>query len=70
VELDVGVGGKVGCDTTVGTVGSATALLSALNNYVCNNALVDVETLSLTVGLQVKEELTNGLNGLFGPSAC
>ena len=53
----------------MGTVSSSTALLSALANGVGNNTLISVETLGLTVSLEVEEELTDGLDGLFGPSA-
>jgi len=56
VEFDVAVGGKVGGDTTVGTVGSSTTLLSALADGVGDNALVSVESLGLAVGNQVVEE--------------
>jgi len=69
VEFDVAVGGKVGGDTTVGTVGSSTTLLSALADGVGDNALVSVESLGLAVGNQVVEELTDGLDGLLGPSS-
>jgi len=54
----------------VGTVGSAATLLGTLNSNVSNNASVDVEALdALAVGLEVLEEETDGLDGLFGPSA-
>ena len=59
VELDVAVGREVGGNTTVGAVGSSTALLSALADGVGDNALVGVEALGLAVGLQVLEELTD-----------
>ena len=50
-------------------VGSSTSLLSSLNNNVSNDAFVGVETLLLSVGLQVEEELADGLDRLLGPSA-
>jgi len=68
VEFNMAVGGEVGGDTTVGTVGSSATLLSALADGVGDDALVGVEALGLTVSLEVEEELTNGLDGLFGPS--
>jgi hypothetical protein len=64
----VAVGAEVGADTTVGTVGSSAAGDSALHNDVVDHASVDVELGSLGVGLQVEEELADGLEGLLGPS--
>ena len=68
VELDVAVGGKVGADTTVGTVGTTTAIDGALNDDVVDDASVDIELGGLSVGLEVGEELTDALEGLLGPS--
>ena len=62
------VAGEVGADTTVGTVGSSAARDGALDNDVADDASVDVELGSLGVGLEVDEELTNGLDRLLGPS--
>lgn len=62
------VAGEVGANTTVGTVGSSAARHGALDNDVADDALVDVELGSLSVGLEVDDELTNGLDGLLGPS--
>ena len=62
------VGAEVGADATVGTVGSSAAGDSALHNDVVDHASVDVELGSLGVGLQVEEELADGLEGLLGPS--
>ena len=67
VELDVAVGGEVGADTTVGTVGSSAAGDGALDDDVVDHARVDVELGSLSVGLKVEEELAHGLDGLLGP---
>ena len=68
VELNVAVGGKVWADATVGTVGSSTSLNGSLDNNVVDNALVDIEFLGLSVRLQVNEELSDGLTGLFWPT--
>ena len=62
------VAGEVGADTTVGTVGSSAAGDGALDNDVVDDTSVDVELGSLSVGLEVDEELANGLEGLLGPS--
>ena len=51
------------------TVGSATALLSTLYDNVGNNALISVETSDFAVSFQVAQKFTDGLDGLFGPSA-
>ena len=68
VELDVAVGAEVGADATVGTVRSTTAGDGALHNNVVDHAVVNVELGSLSVGLQVDEELTNALDGLLWPA--
>lgn len=68
VEFNMAVGGEVGGNTTVGTVGSSATLLSTLADSVADNALVGVESLGLAVSLQVEEELLDSLDGLFGPS--
>lgn len=63
------VGGEVGADTSMGTVGSSTSGNSALDNDVVDNAGIDVELGSLSVGLQVDQKLAHGLKGLLGPSS-
>ena len=68
VELNVAVAGEVGADATVGTVGPSAAGDGALDDDVANDASVDVELSSLSVGLEVDEELADGLEGLLGPS--
>ncbi len=68
VELDVAVRGEVGADATVSTVGSTAASNGALHNDVVDNAVVDVELGSLSVGLQVDEELADALKRLLGPA--
>jgi len=70
VELNVAVGAEVGGHATVSTVGTATALDGALADDVGNVALVGVEALGFGVRLDVDEELTNSLGGLFGPSTA
>ena len=62
------VGGKVRADATMGTVGSSTAGDGALHDNVVDDAVVDVELGSLSVGTQVDEELANSLQGLLGPA--
>ena len=67
MELNVAVGGEVGSDATVCTVGSPAALDGALAHNVRDDDLVEVEALGLTVGSQVDEELADSLDGLLGP---
>lgn len=69
VELDVTVGGQVGADATVSTVGSPAAGDGALGHGVGDDALVGVKLLGLSVGLEVDEELADDLHALLGPSA-
>ena len=61
-ELDVAVGGQVGADTTVGTVSATTARDGSLHDDVVDHAVIDVELSLLGVGLEVDEELSDGLN--------
>ena len=62
VELDVAVRGEVWADTTVGTVGSSASGDGALDNDMVDHASVNVELGSLSVGLEVEEQLANGLD--------
>ena len=68
VELNMAVGGKVWTDATVGTVGSSASLNGSLDNNVVDDALVDIESLSLSISLQVDKKLLDGLAGLFWPT--
>jgi len=68
VELDVAVAGEVGRNATVSTVGASAATDSTLNDNVVDEAALDIEALDFSVSLQVNEELTDGLDGLLGPS--
>jgi len=52
----------------MGSVGSSTAIDGALDNNVVDNALADIESLSLGVGNEVLEEFTHVGDGLLGPS--
>ena len=68
VELNMAVRGDVWGDATVSAVGPSTASNGALDGDVADDALLGVESLSLSVALEVKEEFADGLCGLFGPS--
>ena len=68
VELDVAVGGEVGADATVGTVGSTATGDGTLHDNVVDHAVVNVELGSLSVGSEVDEELADALDGLLGPA--
>ena len=69
VELNVTVRGKVWADATMGSVGSSTAGNGALHDDVVDVAGVGVKLGGLGVGSQVNDELTDGLDGLLGPSS-
>ena len=56
-ELDVAVGGKVGSNSTVGSVCSSSALNSSLDGEVGNEALFNGQTLCLGVGSEILEKL-------------
>lgn len=64
VELDVAVGRKVWGDSTVGSVGSSSTADSSLGGNVRYLALLDIESLGLSVGLNVDEESSDVLDGL------
>ena len=64
VELNVAVGGKVWGDSTMGSVGSSSSANGSLGGNVTDLAFLDIETLSLGVGLNVDEEGQNVLDGL------
>ena len=65
VELDVTVGGEIWGDSTMGSVGSSSSADSSLGGNMGDLALLDIETLSLSVGLNVDEEGSDVLDG-FG----
>ena len=68
MELDVAVGGKVGGDSSVSSVSSPSSLHSSLGADVGDLALLDIQALGLSVGLEVLEEVEDVLDGLLGPS--
>jgi len=68
VEFDVTVAREVRADTTMGSVGSSTAGNSALDNNVRDDTGISVKLVGLSVGSEVDEELTNGVNRLLWPS--
>ena len=67
-ELDVAVGGKVGSNSTVGSVSSSSSLDGSLANEVTDETSLNVETLCLSVGGEVLEELDHVSDGLLGES--
>ena len=69
LEFDMAVGGKVGRNSTMGSVSSSASRDGSLADGVVDNASVDVESLLLSVSSQVLEERLNGLDGLLGPSS-
>ena len=67
VELNVAVRGDVRSDATVGSVGSSATSDGALNGNMGDHALLDVQTLGLSVALQIQQQLTDRLGRLSGP---
>ena len=59
------VGGEIWGDSTMGSVGSSSSADSSLGGNMGDLALLDIETLSLSVGLNVDEEGSDVLDG-FG----
>jgi len=56
VEFNMAVGGKVGRNSSVSSVGSSSSAHSSLGDNVGNLALFSIQSLGLGVGLQVLEE--------------
>ena len=69
LEFNMAVAGKVGRDSTMGSVSASSSGDGSLADGVVDNASVDVESLLLGVSSQVLEERLNGLDGLLGPSS-
>ena len=69
VELNMAVGGKVWTDTTVSTIGSSTSLDSPLDHDVADDTVIHVQSLGLSICLEVDEEFFDGLARLFWPTA-
>ena len=62
------VGGEIWRDSTVSSVSSSSSVDSSLGNNVGNLALFDVETLLLSVRLEVDKESNDVLDGLLWES--
>ena len=59
VEFKMAVGGQVWRNSTVSSVSSSSSLDGSLGADMSNLALLSVETLSLSVGLEVDEQVLN-----------
>ena len=68
-EFNVAVACKIGRNTTVSAVCASTSTNSTLNNNMVNEATVEVQAFSLSIGSQVDEEFTDGFDRLLGPSS-
>jgi hypothetical protein len=69
LEFDVTVGGKVGGDSTMGSVSTSSSGDGSLGDGMVDDASVDIKVLGLSVGLEVNEERSDSLDGLLGPSS-
>ena len=67
-ELNVAVGGKVGVNSTMGSVGSSSTFHGLVDNDVSNNEVIDIKSLGLGIRDSVLEEGENVSHGLLGPS--
>ena len=67
-NLDVGGGTLVGIDTAVSTVSSSAHLGGLISLGVCDNALLNIQTLHLSVSLNVRQKSQIYLGGLLRPS--
>ncbi len=56
-ELDVAVGRQIGSDSTVSSVCSSSSLDGSLNSEVSDHGSLNIESLSLSVRLEIFEEL-------------
>jgi len=68
VELNVAVRAEVGRDATMSTVRPPAAGNGALDHNVVDDALLNIESLGLSVGTEVAEEVADGVHGLLGPA--
>ena len=59
VELNMAVGGQVWGNSSVSSVSSSSSLNGSLGGDMSDLALLSIETLSLSVGLEVLEEVHN-----------
>jgi hypothetical protein len=68
MEFNMTVGGQVGGDSTVGSVGSSSTRDSSLDADVSDLALFNIEHLGLSVGLDVLEQVNDVFDRLFRES--
>ena len=61
------VGRKVGSDSSVGSVSPSSALHGSLGHHVRDVALVSIQSLSFSIGVQVFQKGMNVFYGLFRP---
>ena len=69
LEFDMAVGGKVGRNSTMGSVSASSSGDGSLADGMVDNASLDIESFLFSVGLKVLEEELNSLDGLLGPSS-
>jgi len=70
LEFDMAVGGKVGRNSTMGSVSSSASRDGSLADGVVDNTSVDIKSLisGLSVSSEVNKEVLDSLDGLLGPS--
>lgn len=66
-QFNVAVGGLEGVDSTMGSVGSSSALLSLLDGDMGDNEVIQVQVLGSGGSLGVSQNVQNKSAGLLGP---
>jgi len=69
LEFNMAVAGKVGRNSTMGSVSASTSGDGSLADGVVDDASLNIESLLLGVSLEVEKEILNSLDGLLGPSS-
>jgi hypothetical protein len=69
LEFNMAVAGKVGRNSTMGSVSASTSGDGSLADGVVDDASLNIESLLFSVSFEVAKEILNGLDGLLGPSS-
>jgi len=69
LEFNMAVAGKVGRNSTMGSVSASTSGDGSLADGMVDDASLNIESLLFGVSLEVLEERFDGLDGLLGPSS-
>jgi len=64
----VAIAGEVGRNATVSAIGAPAAIDCTLDDSMVDGAFLEIKAFGLSIGAQVDEQLTDGLDRLLGPS--